>query len=180
MDIFSWGIALDPSGIMIAGMFAGRITALDEMHLQLCENFVIERETGNIAFSGYSPSAYQKFDQRLPNGQGLARLYLHRGASREDLVEVGGIQFFYVWGASPAAPDFALWAGRMQDVHRIPLRAHWYPRLWEILLARGWVQPCQTFGFGTLWEVAVTSSEWQAVILENLAVLEGRSDAPAG
>ena len=174
LDLFSWGIALDPAGVMVAGIFAGRKTALDEVHLLLDARFTIRMQAEDIAFSGYGSGAYQKFDQELPNGQGLARLYLHRGATSDDPLEIGGMLFFYVWGATPEAPDFELWAARMQDVHRMPVRKSWYPQLWQILVARGWAQPCRTYGFGCLWEVSVTSEEWQAMILENLTALERR------
>lgn len=174
LDLFSWGIALDPTRCMIAGMFAGRKASLDEFHLALTDNFRIQTPGEEIKFSGFSKDAYQKFDQPLPNGQGVSRLYLHKGASSDEPVEMGGILFFYIWGSTPQAPDFELWANKMQDVHRIPVRKTWYPLLWEIMVTRGWVQPCRSINFGPLWEVSVTSEEWQEMIMENLDVFERR------
>ena len=178
--VYSWGIATDPVGVMIAGIFAGRKTALAELGMRLSSNqLTIPLEEKNLSFEGFGREAYRIFDQNLPDGQGAARLYLHRGLTAEDPVESGGMLFFYVWGHTRSAPDFDLWAARMQDIHRLPVRKSWYPCLWDKMLYRGWVQRCTTYGFAPLWEVSVTTDEWQAMIIENLDQLERRVYGPA-
>ena len=174
LELFSWGVCLDPDNVLAAGMFAGRATTIGEFDLLLKggSTFSIPTQNETITFSGFGRDAYRTFEQELPQGQGRAILYLHHSAGSGEAAVLNGIHVFYVWGRTPDHPDFDRWAARMQDVHRIPVRRRWFPHLWAIAVERGWVQPCLSYGFGCLWEVSVSSEEWAAVIVENLREIE--------
>lgn len=175
MGIMCYGIVVDAHGSMIAASFAGRQTSIVEFKRSLAGvRLSVKGDEHNIDFQAQAEDSYQIFDAPLPHGQGTSSLYLHKAALLAyEPVLVGDLKFCYVWGHKDQAyPYFPWWEERVQDAHRIPFLKEWDQALWNMMIDQGWVQTCTSIGFANLWEISVSSEEWQNLIIDNLHALK--------
>ena len=177
LNIHCWGIVLDPSNSMVAGIFGGWKSALLTFSDLLPKNkFKISSGKNIPSFSTFQKNEYRVYTLPLPGGQGSGVVYIHRSALAEYApVQVGELVLFYAWGESKDAntPFLPLWSSRMQDLHEFPIDDAWQDPLWNVTEAKGWAQKCSlSLGFAPVWEIAVDPKEVEAVFMAELTNLK--------
>lgn len=169
------GLVTDQQDNMLCAIFVGRQTAMETFKRTLPgKDLRIRNEEHNLSFSVQSADSYQIYPVDLPHGQGTTLLYLLKTSLlSHSPIDIDGLQIFHVWGlGNENKPHFPWWEQRVQDTHRIPFKTSWSPALWNLMKERGWVQHSKSIGFANLWEITVSSEEWQNLIIENLDTLK--------
>jgi len=167
--IHCFGLVLDTAGVLIAGIFGAHKSRLDQFLADL----------GRFSFTlKASPGAGPAFSAALSDLQvylfhdrenGSLVLLLHRSAlASRPLEMLGDLPHLYCWGEVHANhPCFDQLFKRLQQVHPVPLDPPWYARIWQALADGGFALPCANAGgFAPLWELVITGSEWQELLLE--------------
>jgi len=165
-----FGLALDESAVVVAGVFGGRQTNLDDLFNHKINWYPCQchlKSGGDplpFTLSLQDTQLYPYDDLDI----GSLRLCLHKGTlASQDLAYLGDLPRFYCWAERGCpAPVLSLLFEKLQRIAALPLDPDWYPALWQALVAGGYATPCRSFGgFAPLWEVIITQEEWQSLVL---------------
>ena len=164
------GMVLTDSTLLVAGIFGGRSTNLNEFlattarwsPCQLKQSDYDTPVAFSISFEDIEIYEWEDFDF------GKLVLLLHKGAlASQQITQLGDLPNFFCWSkADKDQPALSLLFEKLQKIVALPLDPHWYPRIWDELLAEGYATPCTCYGgFSNLWEVIITKDEWQGLVL---------------
>jgi hypothetical protein len=164
------GMVLTDSTRLVAGIFGGRSTNLNEFlattaRWSPCQLVQPDNDTPvpfSISFEDLETYAWEDLDF------GKLVLLLHKGAlASQQITQLGDLPNFFCWSkADEDQPALGLLFEKLQKIVALPLDPQWYPRIWDELLAEGSATTCTCYGgFSNLWEVIITKDEWQELVL---------------
>jgi len=164
------GMVLTDSTLLVAGIFGGRSTNLNEFlattaRWSPCQLVQPDNDTPvpfSISFEDLETYEWEDLDF------GKLVLLLHKGAlASQQITQLGDLPNFFCWSKTgEEQPALSLLFDKLQKIVALPLDPLWYPRIWEELLAEGYAAPCICYGgFNNLWEIIITKDEWQGLVL---------------